>query len=165
MHYEKGLQENRSQEHTFICKAGVARCSMRLGNFKHGISLCNELNNKHLYKECADILESKKQLNDAALLYEKALCYDKAATSYIKLKNWNKIGEILPNVTSNKVYLQFARAKEHEGNYQEAANAYYTAKDFDSVIRLQLDYLNNPEIAVELVQETKSTEGAKLVAR
>lgn len=43
--------------------------------------------------------------------------------------------------------------------------AYQNAKDFDSVIRLHLEHLNNPEIAVELVQETKSTEGAKMVAK
>lgn len=165
MHYEKGLQENISPEHTAICKSGIARCSLRVGNFKHGITIANEINNKQLFKECAEILESKKQLGDAAALYEKAQSFDKAASNYIKLKNWQKVGELLPNISSNKIHLQFARAKESEGNYQEAVQAYYAAKDFDSVIRLQLDYLNNPEIAVELVQETKSTEGAKLVAR
>lgn len=118
-----------------------------------------------MLKECAEILEQKKQLADAAVLFEKAECYDKAASNYIKLKNWAKVGELLSNVTSNKIHLQYAKAKENDGSYQDAVKAYYIAKDYDSVIRLQLDYLNNPEIAVELVQETKSAEGAKLVAR
>jgi hypothetical protein len=39
------------------------------------------------------------------------------------------------------------------------------AHDLDSVVRLNLDHLNNPEEAVRVVQETKSIEGAKMVAR
>lgn len=147
------------------CKSGIARCAIRNGNYKYGISIALDLDKKSLLKECAEILEQKKQLADAASLYEKAECYDKAASNYIKLKNWPKVGELLSNVTSNKIHLQYAKAKENDGSYEQAVKAYYIAKDYDSVIRLQLDYLNNPEIAVELVQETKSAEGAKLVAR
>ncbi|XP_017769670.1 PREDICTED: WD repeat-containing protein 19 [Nicrophorus vespilloides] len=165
LHFEKGLQETINQDHVVICKAGIARTAIRCGNYKHGVHVALELRNKQLLKECGEILESKKQLQDAATLYERSENYDKAAGCYIKLKNWVKVGEILPQVTSNRVHIQYAKAKENEGKYQEAAQAYYVAKDFDSVIRLQLEYLNNPEIAVELVQETKSTEGAKLVAR
>lgn len=148
-----------------MCKSGIARCAIRNGNYKYGISIALELSRKSLLKECAEILEIKRQLLDAAALFEKADCFDKAATNYIKLKNWKKVGELQSKVTSNKIHLQYAKAKENDGSYQEAVNAYYVAKDYDSVIRLQLDYLNNPEIAVELVQETKSAEGAKLVAR
>ena len=36
---------------------------------------------------------------------------------------------------------------------------------FFAAVRIHLDFLNNPESAVKLVKETKSTEGAKLVAR
>lgn len=39
------------------------------------------------------------------------------------------------------------------------------ARDMDSVVRLNLEHLNNPEEAVHVVQETKSIEGAKMVAR
>lgn len=39
------------------------------------------------------------------------------------------------------------------------------ARDMDSVVRLNLEHLNNPEEAVQVVQETKSIEGAKMVAR
>ena len=38
-------------------------------------------------------------------------------------------------VTSPKIHSQYARAKEAEGRYKEAAAAYETAKDWDSVIR------------------------------
>lgn len=165
MHYEKALQENLGLEHILICKTGIARTNLHGGNYRHGVGIAIELDNKQLLRECADILEKKNQLQDAALLYEKCLMYDRAASGYIKLRKWNKVGELLPNVSSNKILLQYARAKEGEGKYEEALEAYNKAKDFDSAIRLHLEHLNNPEVAVELVQETKSVEGAKLVAK
>ncbi|CAG9766952.1 unnamed protein product [Ceutorhynchus assimilis] len=165
IHYEKGLQENLSPEHTFTCKAGIARTTLQCGNYRHGISIAVELDNKQLIRECAEILDKKKQIAEAALLFEKCEQFDKAASNYIILKNWSKVGELLPNVISNRIHLQYAKAKEKEGKFEEAAKAYEKAKDNDSLIRLHLDHLNNPEVAVEIVQETKSVEGAKLVAK
>ncbi|KAK4886815.1 hypothetical protein RN001_003086 [Aquatica leii] len=165
LHYEKGLQENIDLEHILICKCGIARTAIQCNNYKRGIDLALELDNKLLFKECAEILEHKNQIGDAGMFYEKGGLYEKAASNYIKYKNWHKVGELLPNISSNKIHLQYAKAKESEGRYDEACKAYYVAKDYDSVIRLQLDYLNSPETAVELVQETKSAEGAKMVAR
>ena len=45
------------------------------------------------------------------------------------------MGELLTHVASPKIHIQYARAKEAEGRYKEAATAYTTAKDFDNVIR------------------------------
>lgn len=164
-HYEKGLQENLGPDHILICKSGIARTNLHCGNYRHGMSVVLELGNKHLLKECAEILDKKKQLAESAILYEKCMQHDKAASNYIKLKNWSKVGELLPTVNSQKIHLQYAKSKESEEKFEEAVAAYEKAKDFDSVIRLHLEHLNNPEIAVELVHETKSVEGAKMVAR
>ena len=49
--------------------------------------------------------------------------------------------------------------------YKEAALAYESAKDWDNMIRVLLDHLNNPEEAVRIVRETQSIDGAKMVAR
>lgn len=49
--------------------------------------------------------------------------------------------------------------------YKDAARAYESAKDWDNVIRVLLDHLNNPEDAVRIVRETQSIDGAKMVAR
>lgn len=164
-HYEKGLQENLGSEHILICKSGIARTNLYCGNYRHGMSVAIELDNKQLLRECAEILDKKKQLAEAAALFEKCMQYDKAASNYIKLRNWNKVGELLPTVNTPKIHLQYAKAQESEKKFEEAVIAYEKAKDFDSVIRLHLEHLNNPEIAVELVQETKSIEGAKMVAK
>ena len=46
-----------------------------------------------------------------------------------------KVGELLANVSSPKLHAQYAKAKEADGKYKEAAKAYEAAKDYDSVIR------------------------------
>jgi hypothetical protein len=51
----------------------------------------------------------KQQLNDAAVLYEKGQFYDRAASAYIRLKNWEKVGEMLIYVSSPKIHLQYAK--------------------------------------------------------
>ncbi|KAH6945802.1 hypothetical protein HPB50_009990 [Hyalomma asiaticum] len=106
-----------------------------------------------------------KQNQEAAPLYEQGHYYDKAANLYIKLKNWNKVGELLQHITSPKIYAQYAKAKEADGRFAEAAKAYEQAHDIESVVRIQLNNLNNLEEAVRLVKETRSMEGAKLVAK
>ncbi|KAJ4450050.1 WD repeat-containing protein 19 [Periplaneta americana] len=175
-HYERGLLEARpitgrkhdpdQENHNIQCRAGVARTAIRCGDIRRGVSMAADMSSsRQLKRECADILEGMKQLNDAAMLFEKGQFYDKAASTYIRLKNWQKVGELLINITSPKIHLQYAKAKEADGKYHEAVKAYEMARDLDSVVRLNLDYLNNPEEAVQVVQETKSIEGAKMVAR
>lgn len=44
-----------------------------------------------------------KQLSEAATLYEQANYFDKAAYLYIKLKDWTKIGKLLPHISSPKI--------------------------------------------------------------
>ena len=56
-----------------------------------------------LQRECAEILEQMKQLSEAATLYEQANYFDKAAYLYIKLKDWTKIGKLLPHISSPKI--------------------------------------------------------------
>lgn len=81
-----------------------------------------------------------KQFSEAAQLYEKGQYYDKAASVYIRSKNWwekgqlslsplemyllctitfhfdfalrVKVGELLPNISSPKMHLQYAKAMQ-----------------------------------------------------
>ncbi|XP_056135515.1 WD repeat-containing protein 19 [Lampris incognitus] len=165
-HYEKGMtHDNRFQEHDEACQAGVARMSIRMGDIRRGASQAIQHPSRILKKECGTILENMKQFSEAAQLYEKGQYYDKAASVYIRSKNWAKVGELLPHVSSPKIHLQYAKAKEMDGKYKEAAQAYESARDWDNVIRVLLDHLNNPEDAVRIVRETQSIDGAKMVAR
>ena len=122
---------------------------------RKGLKMCKELNSRQLMRECAEILEQMKQLSEAAQLYEAGQYYDKAAHLFIKLKNWTKIGAILPNISSPKIQLQFAKAKEMDGKFKDAVQAYEAARDYDSAVRLYLDKLNDPENAVRIVKQTR----------
>jgi WD repeat-containing protein 19 len=70
----------------------------------------------------------------------------------------------MQHITTPKLHAQYAKAKEAEGDYKAAADAYEKAKDIDSVIRIMLNYLENPERAFQMVRETRSSNGAQLVA-
>ncbi|XP_075423964.1 WD repeat-containing protein 19 isoform X2 [Ascaphus truei] len=163
-HYEKGIIGD-NKEHDETCLAGVARMSIRMGDIRRGVNQAVKHPSRLLKKDCGAILESMKQFSEAAQLYEKGQYYDKSASVYIRCKNWAKVGELLPTVSSPKIHLQYAKAKEADGRYKEAVLAYENAKDWDNVIRIYLDHLNNPEKAVGIVKETQSLEGAKMVAR
>uniref|UniRef100_A0A8C3GBG4 WD repeat-containing protein 19 n=1 Tax=Cyclopterus lumpus TaxID=8103 RepID=A0A8C3GBG4_CYCLU len=163
-HYEKGMTHNNT-EHDEACRAGVARMSIRMGDIRRGAAQAIQHPSRVLKKECGAILEGMKQFSEAAQLYEKGQYYDKAASVYIRCKNWAKVGELLPHVSSPKIHLQYAKAKEADGKYKDAAQAYESAKDWDNVIRVLLEHLNNPEEAVRIVRETQSIDGAKMVAR
>ncbi|XP_036187361.1 WD repeat-containing protein 19 isoform X4 [Myotis myotis] len=163
-HYEKGIT-GENKEHDELCLAGVAQMSIRMGDIRRGVNQALKHPSRVLKRDCGAILENMKQYSEAAQLYEKGLYYDKAASVYIRYKNWAKVGELLPHVSSPKIYLQYAKAKEADGRYKEAVVAYENAKQWNSVIRIYLDHLNNPEKAVSVVRETQSLDGAKMVAR
>lgn len=76
-----------------------------------------------------------------------------------------KVGELLKKTSNPKIHSQYAKAKEADGYYKEAFESYMKAKEFENAIRVQLDYLKNPEVAVRIVKKEQSIEGAKLVAR
>ncbi|THD21180.1 hypothetical protein D915_008124 [Fasciola hepatica] len=160
-------EDSAWREHLSLCNAGIARNAIRLGDTKRGIQLAKESNNPALEKECADILEQSKQWQEAAALYELAGCYEAAVSVYLRCKNYKKAGDLLLTkvVNAPRLQLQYAKAREADGAYREAVVAYEAAHDWDSVVRLQLDKLSNPEEAVRVVHETKSIEGAKMIAQ
>uniref|UniRef100_A0A7S3LUV7 WD repeat-containing protein 19 n=1 Tax=Palpitomonas bilix TaxID=652834 RepID=A0A7S3LUV7_9EUKA len=176
--YERGLSQVNSllddpvatpaerdpEKHIAECRAGLARNTLRLGDIKRGIRLVNESGNINLYRDCAAILEGMKQWSDAAALYERCKAYDKAVSLYLQTKNYNAAEALIEHITSPKLLSQFARAREAQKQYKEAEKAYERAKDMDSVVRLNLEKLSRPEKAFPIVRQTRSLEGAKLVA-
>uniref|UniRef100_A0A7N6AUS7 WD repeat domain 19 n=1 Tax=Anabas testudineus TaxID=64144 RepID=A0A7N6AUS7_ANATE len=161
-HYEKGMtHDNKFQDHDEACQAGVARMSIRMGDIRRGAAQAIQHPSRLLKKECGAILESMKQFSEAAQLYEKGQYYDKAASVYIRSKN---CGRAAPSCLLSQDPL--AVCKGQRGRWKvNAARAYESAKDWDNVIRVLLDHLNNPEEAVRIVRETQSIDGAKMVAR
>ncbi|XP_065211776.1 WD repeat-containing protein 19 isoform X2 [Planococcus citri] len=167
-YYEQALQneETLDEKHVLSCYAGIARASINCGDYQRGLKIAmGPKSSKQLLNECGELLEHAKKLNEAALVYEQAENFNQAASCFIRLKNWTKIGTLLPRVTSGKIHGQFGKAMEAMGNYKRAASAYKTARDYDNMIRITLDRLNDPQEAVKIVQDTRSVEGAKMVAK
>lgn len=175
MNYERGLDENllekanmsanTSAEHFRLCQFGIARTHIKLGDYKKGIKLAMDLQNKQLLHDCGDALLAIGQSTDAAQLYEMAESWDEACNLFVQLKAWQKVNAILPHVTSAKMHATYAKACENDGKFDEAIKSYRIAGDMDSVIRIYLEHLADPHAASEIVMETRSIEGSKLLAK
>jgi hypothetical protein len=71
----------------------------------------------------------------------------------------------MARISSSRLQLQFAKAKEAEGRFAEAAAAYEAAGDMDAVVRLCLERLNQPQRAYAIVRKTQSAEAANQLSR
>ncbi|XP_073967654.1 intraflagellar transport protein Oseg6 [Choristoneura fumiferana] len=153
------------REHNEKCEAGIARMAIRCGDVMRGVTTAMKHSQDiSLLKDCAQLLEEEKQYSHAAALYDHAGNTEKAASLYIKLKSWLKVEALLPKINSPSIHIQYAKAKEAEGRYHEALKSYLKAGDYEAAIRLNLEKLDDIDEAVNLVQETKSVQGAKMVA-
>uniref|UniRef100_A0A1A9VGQ4 Uncharacterized protein n=1 Tax=Glossina austeni TaxID=7395 RepID=A0A1A9VGQ4_GLOAU len=179
-HYEKGFKEDffdamefqellnsspEYEEHVRLCKMGIARTSIRAGDFRRGIQYATELNDEQLFCDCAELLVTVGHLTEAAGLYERGKYYDEACGLYISLKMWHKANQILPQVKSTKLHATYAKAKESDGRFQEAIESYRIAGDLDACVRIYLDNLCDPHTASEIVLESRSVESAQLLAK
>jgi WD repeat-containing protein 19 len=149
-----------------VSMAGIARCTLRLGDLRRGLSYVRESGDVQLCRDCARILEGMKHVaNEAAELYELGEQYDRAAAIYIKsLKSLEKAKRIMHKVSQTKLLSEYAQRCEKEKDYESAAEAYERARDMDSVVRLYLEELGRPEKAFDIVRKTASSTGAQLVA-
>lgn len=167
-HFERARvfegREIMQPEHSKQCRAGIARTAIRLGELPRGIQEAMDLNDKDVCRDCAKILEKMKQLTEAAQLYDTAGLYDKAASLYIEELNFEQAAPLMSKIHTPKLHIAFAKAKETKGAYQEALVAYERARDLDSVVRLCLENLNQPQKAFQLVRETQLASGAERVA-
>lgn len=168
--YEKSIiTENtddiKVREHNAKCEAGIARTCVRCGDVMRAVTTAMRYSHDNmLLKDCAQLLEEEKHYSHAAALYDHAGNTEKAASLYIKLKSWLKVEGLLPKINSPSIHIQYAKAKEAEGRYHDALKSYMKAQDYEAAIRLNLDKLEDIDEAVNLVQETKSVQGAKMVA-
>lgn len=124
-----------------------------------------ELNDKQLFQDCAEVLMAMNETIDAARLFELAENWDQACQLYVHLKAWQKIRSILPHVTNFKMHGEYAKACEKDGNFNDAIESYRNAGDLDSVVRIYIENLSDPHSAAEIVVETRSVEGSKMLAQ
>ena len=151
------------------CTHGSIRMKIRTGDVQNGADEARRSRDKRLCKECAAILVDMSQYAEAAPLYVEAEEWDAAATIYIKIavktRDFSKVDPLMKHITIPKLHLQYAKAKEAAKSYEEAAKAYQLAKDLDSVVRLSLEKLNQPQRAYAIVRRTMSAAAADMCAR
>ncbi|XP_058458948.1 WD repeat-containing protein 19 isoform X2 [Malaya genurostris] len=174
MNYERGLKNYLAdgliaqevfKQHIKHCKSGISRTSIKCGDYRRGVQLALELDDKQLFNDCGNALMASGNFNEAAILLERGESWDKCCELYIHLKSWKKVDSVLPNITSLKLHAAYAKAKEAEGRYAEAINSYQVAGDMDSVVRIYLEYLSDPHSASEILMETRSIDGSKLLSK
>lgn len=165
-HFEQAMREvdKRKTEHLALCRAGIARTCIRLGELPRGMQVAKELKDPSVCKDCAQVLKKMRQFMEAAELYAEAGDHDQAASLYILDLNFEAAAPLMSKISTPKLHLQYAKAKESRGAFREAIVAYERARDMDSVVRLSLEKLNEPQKAFQLVRETRLTSGAERVA-
>lgn len=168
-HFEQAMRDGAipgpyRPEHLLQCRAGIARTSIRLGDLNRGTHVATELRDPAVCKDCAVLLEKMRQYVEAAQLYEVAGAYDKAASLYILDLNFDQAAPLMSKIRTPKLHMQYAKAKESRGAFREALVAYERARDLDSVVRLSLENLHEPQKAFQLVRETQLASGAERVA-
>lgn len=144
-------------------KAGLARTLLKTGSLRRGLELARE-GDAALARECAAILEGLKQAPEAAELYIKAADWEHAASILILSREFDKAAEIMPKVTSPRLLVAFAKAREQQGRYGEAVEAFKRARSLDDVVRIYLEKMDRPDDAAELTRKTRSTAAATMVA-
>lgn len=76
-----------------------------------------------------------------------------------------KVGDFFFYIIFLKIYIQYVKAKEVDGRYKEVAEVYRSVKDWDNVIRINLDYFQNSEEVVKIVRDIYFIEGVKMVVK
>ena len=159
-------KQKEDTAHNDQCHAGVARITIRMGDITGGFQIAMETDSKTMSLECAHIFEELRQWTEAAQLFEKAADYEKAARIYIcQTKNLKAAATLMPNIHSHKIQALFGAAKEKEGSFEDAKQAYINAQDWDNVVRLLVEHLGDLSSAYDIVRRTKSAEAAALVAK
>ena len=126
-----------------------------MGDIQRGFSIAQNINEKNIVIEIAGVCENMKQWQEAAKLYQKGGLVEKAASIYIQMKMFSAAAPLMDQTTSPSILIMVAKAKEQEKNYKEAEAAFERANDWENIIRLNLNHLNNPEKAKHIFR-TKS---------
>lgn len=143
------------EQHNSQCYAGIARTSIKLGNLQRGLKIASELKDKNLIIDIASVCEQTKSWAEAAKLYQKGGLVEKAVSIYIQIGMFAAASPLMDQISSPAILILVAKAKEAEKNYNEAEKAYERANDWENIIRLNLDQLDNPERAKNIFR-TKS---------
>ena len=155
---------------------GIARCTLNLGSYQRGLRIAQSIEDsvakqsiaiqaRELLKKNDNITTEPGIWLEIGNIFEQCSDFHSAAEAYINGKFYGNMTKILSEVKSSHVLLNYARAKESDGNYVEASEAYNKAGDVVSVVRIYLGKLGKAKEAGEIALASKSVEACKLVAK
>ncbi|KAA6377983.1 MAG: putative Wdr19 protein [Streblomastix strix] len=163
-YYRKGITNGRLKNQDEQCMGGLARTLIRTGEVRKGIDQALEIGSETVCRECASILEGMKLLDESALMYQHGGQVERAVEIYLSTRNLKGISGQMQYVKTLLLHLQYGRAREAEGSYEETIKEYLFAGDILSVARLYIN-INDLGLAFILVRESKSAEAALVVSR
>ena len=163
--YEKADAAATDEDLKRVCAHGMARMHMRCGNLAQGLKIADRCGSKPLFRDCAAILESMKQWNEAGLMYEKAMMHDKAAQIYMAAKNYTEVAKLMAGLDNPKLLSEYGKAMEGLKKYKEALQAYQKSGDFDAQVRILIEYLNAAPEALALVRLHRMVSCAEFAAK
>jgi len=167
------------EHHNLQASAGLARSCLRVGDTSRGMAIASEISRTAhdpsrpagvrqaamgVVRECAALLEGVNQRGEAAELCKLAGLFEKAAALYIQDLDFDSAGPLMHKIGTPKLHAQYAKAKESRGAFMEAATSYEAAQDWEAVVRIFLQQLNDPAKAFDIVRKSHSIGGAELVA-
>jgi WD repeat-containing protein 19 len=152
-----------------IAMMGLARCQLRMGEYRKGIRMANELDDHQLFIDCGRILERQKQYQEAASMFVKAEKFEQAASIYVKhlIKDKSRLSEaavILEKVDNAGLNSDFGKACVAAGRFEDAIKAYRRASDWDKIVEIQLKHLDQIQQAFDIVRRSSSAQAAQTVA-
>ena len=181
---EDSAEEGASQEildQIKVCKGGIARCIIHLGDVEAGVQIALELAQEEegsamasdesaykrkmdMFQDFAIILEEAGHLIEAAEMHHVCGNVEQAATLFVRSKQFDRAKPLMTQVMAPSLHQIFAKAMEMRGDYQVALGSYQRANDSQSLVRLYLssNKIRNPHKAFAIVRQTRSLESAKL---
>ena len=90
---------------------------------------------------------------EAAKLYTQVNLYEKTATIFIKMKLFKSVEDLMDKIKSPKILTQLAKMKEVEKLYNDTEKAYVATSDWENAIRINLKFLDNPDIVSDILMK------------
>lgn len=96
------------------CTAGLARCSILLGEVERGMELAAASGSSPLLLQCAALLEGQGAGKAAAQLFALAGQHGRAAQLFLRSREFALLDGVMAHAGSPALWLQYAQAKEGE---------------------------------------------------
>ncbi|KAF4682858.1 hypothetical protein FOZ60_010041 [Perkinsus olseni] len=143
-HVAMGLEDKGDYEGALASyKEAIGRCLCYCGMYEPAARLCERIAEEDVLIECAAILERMKQYSLAG---SALVILSEPVVFYIQDMDFDAAKPLMDQVSTPKLHLLYAKAKEARGFFKEAAASYEKGGDMESIVRLLVDesQLNDP---------------------